>query len=52
MRAGDDARAVHLFAPNEFPPICFRTHREVMERWQQMQALALSSANEVGLAEL
>ena len=36
LRAGDDARNVGLFAPDEFPPICFRTHREVMTRWREM----------------
>jgi 8-oxo-dGTP diphosphatase len=40
LRAGDDARAVALFTPNEFPPICFRTHREVITRWQQMHHLS------------
>ena len=37
IRAGDDARAVGLFTPGEFPDICFRTHREVIARWEQMR---------------
>jgi ADP-ribose pyrophosphatase YjhB (NUDIX family)/N-acetylglutamate synthase-like GNAT family acetyltransferase len=48
LRAGDDARAVQLFAPNEFPPICFRTHREVIARWQTLRELAARNGNETG----
>jgi 8-oxo-dGTP diphosphatase len=46
LHAGDDARDVKLFDPGEFPPICFRTHREVMARWQDLQAR--NAANEAG----
>jgi ADP-ribose pyrophosphatase YjhB (NUDIX family)/predicted N-acetyltransferase YhbS len=48
MRAGDDARNVGLFAPDEFPPICFRTHREVMARWQEMRLQVAQGFDEVG----
>ena len=34
LRAGDDARAVKLFAPADLPPMSFRTHREALELWQ------------------
>ena len=37
LHAGDDARAVDIFDAEHFPPICFRTHREVMARWQDMR---------------
>jgi 8-oxo-dGTP diphosphatase len=47
MRAGDDARAVGLFRTDEFPPICFRTHREVLARWQEMRSRA-GQGNESG----
>jgi 8-oxo-dGTP diphosphatase len=48
LRAGDDARRVGLFAPSEFPPICFRTHREVIARWQEMRLQTLSGADVAG----
>jgi ADP-ribose pyrophosphatase YjhB (NUDIX family)/ribosomal protein S18 acetylase RimI-like enzyme len=35
LRAGDDAAAVHPFAVPEMPRLCFRTHREALERWQR-----------------
>ena len=38
LRAGDDARDVKLFSPDALPPMSFRTHREVLERWQAMAA--------------
>ena len=37
LQAGDDARDVKMFTPDDFPDICFRTHREVMARWVQMR---------------
>ncbi|MCL4506504.1 MAG: GNAT family N-acetyltransferase [Chloroflexi bacterium] len=48
LRAGDDARAVRLFAPDEFPDICFRTHREVITRWQEMRMLTALGLHEQG----
>ncbi|MCL5994537.1 MAG: bifunctional NUDIX hydrolase family protein/GNAT family N-acetyltransferase [Chloroflexi bacterium] len=48
LHAGDDARAVRLFTPDEFPPICFRTHREVIARWQTMRELAVNGNQESG----
>lgn len=38
LHAGDDARAVGIYGADEFPPICFRTHREVVTRWQMVQS--------------
>jgi 8-oxo-dGTP diphosphatase len=38
LHAGDDARAVSVFDADDFPPICFRTHREVMARWKEMRS--------------
>jgi len=35
LRAGDDAAAVRPFAVPEIPRLCFRTHREALERWQR-----------------
>ncbi len=46
LQAGDDARAVALFAPDEFPPICFRTHREVIARWREVHQ-QMAPGNEV-----
>jgi 8-oxo-dGTP diphosphatase len=34
LRAGDDAREARLFKPDDIPPLCFRTHREVVARWR------------------
>jgi N-acetylglutamate synthase-like GNAT family acetyltransferase len=48
LHAGDDARAVGLFAPDALPPICFRTHREVIERWQATRSLASHDADQPG----
>ncbi len=48
LRAGDDARAVALYSPDEFPPICFRTHREVMTRWREVRLQAAPSSGETG----
>jgi 8-oxo-dGTP diphosphatase len=50
LRAGDDARQVALFALHEFPPICFRTHREVIARWQEMRLQAVQGTDEVSPA--
>ena len=44
MHAGDDARLVQLFEIDNFPPICFRTHREVMARWTEMRQRSGSGA--------
>jgi 8-oxo-dGTP diphosphatase len=35
LQAGDDAAAVRSFALPEMPHLCFRTHREALERWQR-----------------
>ena len=48
MRAGDDARAVGLFSPDAFPPICFRTHREVITRWREMHLQPAQGRGETG----
>lgn len=37
LQAADDARAVGLYRPEDMPEICFRTHREVLNRWQAMR---------------
>jgi ADP-ribose pyrophosphatase YjhB (NUDIX family)/ribosomal protein S18 acetylase RimI-like enzyme len=46
LHAGDDARDVRLFGPDEFPPICFRTHREVLTRWLEMRQQNTSALDE------
>jgi len=39
LRAGDDARDVQAFLPDELPePLAFRTHREVLERWRRSRS--------------
>ncbi len=48
LHAGDDARAVGLFAPEQLPAICFRTHREVITRWQEMRMLSALGLKEEG----
>ena len=35
LGAGDDAAAVRPFAQPEMPRLCFRTHREALERWRR-----------------
>ncbi len=37
LRAGDDADAVQVFAPDDIPKIPFRTHREMVAEWLQWQ---------------
>ncbi|MBN1202716.1 MAG: GNAT family N-acetyltransferase [Anaerolineae bacterium] len=37
LRAGDDAQAVRVFRPADFPDISFRTHQEALQRWLAMQ---------------
>ena len=46
LRAGDDAKDAQVFKPDEFPPLCFRTHREVVARWQTVLGLSSVSLNE------
>jgi ADP-ribose pyrophosphatase YjhB (NUDIX family)/N-acetylglutamate synthase-like GNAT family acetyltransferase len=42
LRAGDDAQEVAVFAPDELPgDVAFRTHREVLARWDEPRILAL-----------
>jgi len=36
LRAGDDAEDVRVFAPEDVPPMPFRTHREAFQRWQAL----------------
>lgn len=36
LHAGDDAEAVQVFAPENLPEMPFRTHREVLQRWQAL----------------
>ncbi len=39
LRAGDDAREVRSFPPDELPEkLAFRTHREVLERWRRSRS--------------
>jgi 8-oxo-dGTP diphosphatase len=38
LRAGDDAVAVAFYAPDELPPVPFRTHREVIAKWRALVA--------------
>lgn len=38
LRAGDDAADVRIFAPDELPPMPFRTHRQALERWRALRA--------------
>ncbi|GEM_PF-422765 len=33
IHPGDDAKDCRLFAPNELPDICFRSHRKVINEW-------------------
>lgn len=35
LRAGDDAVAAHVFAPEEIPLLPFRTHREMIAEWKE-----------------
>lgn len=37
LRAGDDADEARVFAPDEIPPIPFRTHREMLAQWLARQ---------------
>lgn len=46
LRAGDDARDARIFRPDDFPPLCFRTHREVVARWQSLLGLPSSNLND------
>ncbi len=47
LNAGDDAADVRVFAPEEIPPLPFRTHRQALERWRanrlarQQESLAI-----------
>ncbi len=43
MQSGDDASEVQLFRPDELPPLCFRTHREAVDRWLVTHAFETSS---------
>ena len=36
LKAGDDAKDVALFTPQELPPLPFRTHRQAMSRWLRL----------------
>lgn len=36
LHAGDDATDVQVFAPDELPPMPFRTHRQALDRWLAM----------------
>ncbi|HMM28275.1 MAG: GNAT family N-acetyltransferase [Chloroflexota bacterium] len=38
LRAGDDATDVRVFAPDDLPPMPFRTHRQALDRWLALQA--------------
>ena len=38
LRAGDDASEVRIFPPDQMPPVPFRTHRQVLERWRRQMA--------------
>jgi 8-oxo-dGTP diphosphatase len=45
--AGDDARAVATFAPDELPPdkeIAFRTHRQALRDWRRARAIVYRQA--------
>jgi ADP-ribose pyrophosphatase YjhB (NUDIX family) len=42
LQAGDDAREVRTFAPDELPPdeqIAFRTHRQALHDWRRARAI-------------
>jgi 8-oxo-dGTP diphosphatase len=53
LRAGDDAQDVRVFAADGLPDwVAFRTHREVLARWQQVVAReAAGSPPEVSLRD-
>ncbi|WP_119071852.1 GNAT family N-acetyltransferase [Aggregatilinea lenta] len=37
LRAGDDAQEVRVFPPDAVPDMPFRTHQQVLQRWQTLQ---------------
>lgn len=37
LHAGDDALDARIFRPDEFPAMPFRTHRQALERWRDLQ---------------
>lgn len=49
LRAGDDAREVALFDPEDVPPLPFRTHRQAMSRYLQFYRERLSDASQPGI---
>jgi 8-oxo-dGTP diphosphatase len=47
LRAGDDAREVHTFGPEELPPdeeIAFRTHLQALHDWRRSRAIVYHPA--------
>ncbi len=39
LRAGDDARTVEFFGPDELPPLAFASTRRVLKNWQKGRSL-------------
>jgi len=38
LQAGDDAQDARVFMPDSFPePLAFRTHRQAIARWSELQ---------------
>lgn len=50
LQAGDDAAEVRPFPVPEMPRLCFRTHREALERWQRERERPLHAVLEAGIS--
>jgi len=50
LRAGDDAAAVRPFPLTEMPRLCFRTHREALERWKRERGRPFRGVLEAGMS--